>query len=109
MILYGIKNCDSVKKARKFFEANDIIYTFHDFRVNGLNEEKVLEWLEAVDIDVLLNKRSATWKTLTEVDKLCVDTALLCKYPTLIKRPVLEMKERVFVGYKESEYKSIIL
>lgn len=107
MILYGIKNCDTVKKARKYLETHNIDYTFHDFRTDGLLEEKVENWLSMVDMDVLVNKRSTTWKSLNESEKNTVNVQLICEQPTLIKRPVLELDGRIIVGYRETEYGDI--
>ncbi|MFT7144242.1 MAG: arsenate reductase [Alphaproteobacteria bacterium] len=108
MILYGIKNCDTVKKARKYLEKHNIAYTFHDFRADGLLEEKVANWLSMVGMDVLVNKRSTTWKSLSEDEKNAVDIRLICAQPTLIKRPVLELDDHIIIGYRETEYGDIV-
>ncbi len=109
--LFGIKNCDTVKKARQWLEQNSLAYDFHDVRADGLTASKVKEWLNDVDWQVLVNKRSTTWKKLTDEvkDKLGPDNVIevLLDNPTLIKRPVLEHKQKVFVGFKAAEYETI--
>lgn len=109
--IYGIKNCDSVKKARKWLEAQNINYTFHDFREQGLTEEMVKEWLQVASLDKLVNKRSTSWKQLDEESKahLTNETApaLCARFETLIKRPVLSHNEQLHLGFNEKIYSQI--
>jgi arsenate reductase len=106
--LYGIKNCDSVKKARRWLEANDLDFQFHDFRVEGLDEAIIIEWLKSVSWEILLNKRSTTWKQLNDPRKDQLDQTiaveLMLENPTLIKRPVLCDNSGCMVGFKEVDY-----
>ena len=109
--LYGIKNCDTVKKARKWMEANGHEYAFHDFRADGINADQITTWIEAVGPELLVNRRSTTWKQLTDEQKSYVldnnqpaIIELLIEQPTLIKRPVLEYKNNVKVGFKADDY-----
>lgn len=119
--LYGIKNCDSVKKARKWLESQNIEYQFHDFRADGLTNQQINHWLQAVSAEQLLNKRSTTWKQLDDTLKAKLDiadlstnndalkllTKTLLEHPTLIKRPVLqvtETKDTIAVGFKPDQY-----
>jgi arsenate reductase len=108
MILYGIKNCDTVKKARRWLEANDVAYTFHDFRTDGLEKATVDSWLKHVSWEVLLNKRGTTWRKLEDPRKEQLDEAiaveLMLANPTLIKRPVITTENACFVGFKEADY-----
>ncbi|WP_289243963.1 ArsC family reductase [Methylophaga sp. UBA678] len=112
MILYGIKNCDSVKKARSWLEAHSIDYVFHDFRQQGLEESTVKEWLQSVDWETLLNKRGTTWRKLDDPrkDNLDEKTAieLMLENPTLIKRPVLVNDSTIIVGFKEDVYQQLV-
>jgi len=112
MILYGIKNCDSVKKARSWLEAHSIDYLFHDFRQQGLEESTVKEWLQSVDWETLLNKRGTTWRKLDDPrkDNLDEKTAieLMLENPTLIKRPVLVNDSTTIVGFKEDVYQQLV-
>jgi arsenate reductase len=116
--LYGISNCDSVKKAKKWLGDHAIVYAFHDFRVDGLNAEQIEQWLQQVPSDKLLNKRSTTWKQLPDTLKndLAADNAaqsLLIKtmeaHPTLIKRPVLVVADdNIQVGFSATNYEQLI-
>jgi arsenate reductase len=108
MIVYGIKNCDTVKKARRWLEANDVAFTFHDFRADGLDQTTIESWLENVSWEVLLNKRGTTWRKLEDPrkDALTQDIAveLMLANPTLIKRPVVTVNNDCLVGFKEADY-----
>ena len=107
--LCGIKNCDSVKKARKWLEANGIDYHFHDFRSDGLEQSKLQQWNQATGWETLLNKRGTSWRQLSQEVNDNVDEtsalALMLENPTLIKRPVLITDNgSVHVGFKTEEY-----
>ncbi|ROS01052.1 arsenate reductase [Sinobacterium caligoides] len=106
--LFGIKNCDTVKKARKWLDAHDIDHQFHDVRSDGLESQQLQHWIDSVGYETLVNKRSTTWKQLPDSDKeqLCADSALtlMLANPTLIKRPVLELNDGVHVGFKDDLY-----
>lgn len=109
-VLYGISNCDTVKKARKWLEQQSINYIFHDFRKDGLTGKELKNWLTEIGQDVLINKRSTTWRTLPEADKKNLSQAnaikLMLANPTLIKRPVLVSNNHVIVGFNPAEYKN---
>ena len=108
MILYGIKNCDTVKKARRWLDANDVAFTFHDFRADGLDQSTIETWLKKVSWEILLNKRGTTWRKLEDPRKEQLDEAiaveLILANPTLIKRPVVTVNGDCFVGFKEADY-----
>ena len=108
IILYGIKNCDTIKKARKYLESHDIDYTFHDFRTDGVNEIQLRAWVKELGWEKLLNKRSTTWRNLPDETKQNMDEILALvvmeDQPTIIKRPVLEMADGVMVGFSEKQY-----
>ena len=108
MILYGIKNCDTVKKSRRWLEANGVDFQFHDFRADGLDQATIESWLENVSWEVLLNKRGTTWRKLEDPRKEQLDqataVALMLENPTLIKRPVLSDDTGCIVGFKETDY-----
>ncbi len=89
MIIYGIKNCDKVRAALKQAQAAGEDVSLHDFRVEGISQELVNDMLQHLPFEQLLNKRSTTWKQLSEQQKLQADASLLVEYPTLIKRPVV--------------------
>ncbi len=110
MIIYGIKNCDTVKKARRWLDAQAIVYQFHDLRADGLDRQTLESWLQSVDWQTLLNKRGTTWRTLEDQRKESLDEAsavdLMLAYPTLIKRPVLYDADGCYVGFNEQEYQN---
>ncbi len=109
--LYGIKNCDTVKKARDWLDKNRIDYKFHDFRVDGLNESQVNTWIAELGLETLINKRSTTWKELDEASKSNFNestaTNIVVSNPTLIKRPLLDTGKQKYVGFKDTEYTQI--
>lgn len=109
--LYGIKNCDTVKKARKWLDAKGINYSFHDFRADGLSKKDLQTWIKSVGWEALLNKRSTTWRQLPEKSQKTVDEGkavdLMASHPTLVKRPVLVHGKKIQVGFKEADYKAI--
>ena len=105
--IYGIKNCDSVRKAIKFFKSHDIPYKFVDFRKTPVDEPVVNEWLQYTDIKTLFNTRGTTYRTLklkalnlSDNDK----QIWLSRENMLIKRPVITFDNGVMVGYNEAEY-----
>ena len=110
--LYGIPNCDTVKKARKWLETNGVDYEFVDFRKNPLSAAQLKDWVANVGLDTLLNKRSRTWR---ELDKDQQDSSnpakmlqLMREMPTLIKRPVLVDKNILLVGFNNTEYGKLL-
>lgn len=110
--LYGIKNCDSVKKARRWLELHSIEYGFHDFRDDGLDRQQASGWLAELGWETLVNKRSTTWKALDQKqrDVMNDSTALeaILAHPTLIKRPVLDTGSERHVGFKAAQYEHIL-
>lgn len=110
--LHGIKNCDSVKKARKWLEAENIDYAFRDFRQAAPSAIEIQGWLEHCDWQQVLNKRSTSWKSLSFEERASViDAATACELmianPTLIKRPVLTDSDRAWVGFSSTNYQQI--
>jgi len=109
--LYGIKNCDTVKKSRDWLAKNNIEYRFHDFRVDGLDKVQVNSWIAEIGLDTLVNKRSTTWKELNENIKENFNdqnaALVIAEIPTLIKRPLLDTGKQKHVGFKDSEYAKI--
>lgn len=109
--LYGIKNCDTVKKARKWLEAQGIDYRFHDFRADGLERDAVAGWIAELGWENLLNKRSTSWKALDESARQAMDTnsalEAALEQPTLIKRPLLDTGTERFTGFSAATYDNI--
>ena len=106
--VFGIKSCDTVRKARKFLDTNGSIYQYHDFRLDGLDAKTLKKWVQNIGFEKLLNTRSTSWRQLDDKQKKNVSESsafdLMLENPTLIKRPILEMDDTLLVGFKESEY-----
>jgi Spx/MgsR family transcriptional regulator len=111
--LYGIKNCDSVKKARKWLEQNQVAYQFHDFRSDGLSADQISTWIDTLGWETLVNKRSTSWKALDDSVKHAMTaesaTVAILASPTLIKRPLLATKTQLMVGFKDADYQALLL
>lgn len=111
--VYGIKNCDTIKKARAWLEKHGVEYTFHDVRSDGLDETTLRNWVKSVGWETLLNTRGTTWRKLPEQDKAAMNEGkavkLMLSQPSIIKRPVLKQGKLVQVGFKEDEYKKLFL
>lgn len=111
LTLYGIKNCDTVKKARRWLEDHGVEYQFHDFRQDDLDKTLLNRWLDQLGWETIVNKRSTTWRSLSDKEKDISTNAqaakLLLANLTLIKRPVVENEKTLLVGFKESDYKAI--
>jgi len=107
--VYGIKNCDSVKKAIKFLKENKIEYTLHDFKTDPVECSKVQTWAKSVEMKQLFNTRGTTYRTLKLKELNLNDEEKLewlCKENMLIKRPVIEYsQDKVLVGFNEDQYK----
>ena len=110
--VYGIPNCTSVKKARSWLEARGIDYRFHDLRADGLEADLLDRLANAADWHSLLNKQSKTFRELPDKHAVVQDRdaalAAMLQHPTLIKRPVLELDNRVLVGFNESEWENAL-
>ncbi len=104
MKMYGIKNCDTIKKARKFLDAHNIQFEFIDFRDQPIDEATLQSFVDSVGWDKLINKRSTTYRHLTDTQKSNITIELTLKNPTLIKRPVLVTGTDIRVGFSEKSY-----
>ena len=110
--LYGIKNCDTVKKARTWLSDNNIEFKFHDFRADGINAQQVERWLKAVGPDILINKKGTSWRGLdatTQQHALKDPISVVVAHPTIVKRPVLEFGATVNIGFKPEQYAALLL
>lgn len=103
--VYGIKNCDTCKKARKWLTDEGIEHSFHDFRVDGLDQATVTAWSSELGWETLLNRRGTTWRKLADADRDRIDAAsalrLMTDNPTLIKRPVFDLGRSRMVGFTD--------
>lgn len=110
--LYGIANCDTIKKARKWLEQRGIAYNFHDYKKSGVTKEMLTDWSILVGWETLLNKSGTTFRKLDEAIRNNVDEniaiQLMLEQPSMIKRPVLEHEGEVLVGFKSSEYEALL-
>jgi Spx/MgsR family transcriptional regulator len=100
--VYGIKQCDTCRKAIKWLDGQGVEHHFHDIRINGLEADQVKSWLESPFAEKLVNRRSTTWRKLKDEQRLYQGNALLellLKHPTLIKRPVFVTERIVAVGF----------
>jgi len=109
--MYGIPNCDTIKKAKKWLEANGVDYQFHDYRKNGLEEAQLKTWVAELGWEVLLNKRGTTWRQQSDEVKNNIDEAsaiaLMLEHPAMIKRPLLDTGSERKVGFKDTEYAAL--
>ncbi|OED42391.1 hypothetical protein AB833_07040 [Chromatiales bacterium (ex Bugula neritina AB1)] len=109
--LYGIKNCDTIKKARRYLDAIGVEYIFHDYRVDGVDAGLVGKWVKQHGWETVLNKRGTTWRKLDDSIKEATTeknaAELLCEYPAMIKRPILVRGDDVTIGFSEKTYASI--
>lgn len=111
-ILYGIPNCDTVKKAKTWLDQHGIAYTFHDFKKAGLDAATVRDWLRHVDWETLVNRKGTTWRGLDDARKAAVADAdsalaLMLESPSVIKRPVLRLDHTTHVGFSDALYQQI--
>jgi Spx/MgsR family transcriptional regulator len=108
IIVYGIPNCDTVKKARKWLDAAGIAHRFHDLRKDGLDAGRLDGWIAAVGWDVLLNRSGTTFRALPDADKAALDAAraaaIMLAQPAMIKRPVVEYPGGTLVGFKPDDW-----
>lgn len=107
--LYGIPNCDTVKKARKWLEARELEYAFHDFKKESVDPVNVSDWIAEKGVDVVVNKRGTTFRKLSDADKAdAADSnkavALLVQHTSMIKRPVVVHAGGTLIGFKEDEW-----
>lgn len=110
--LYGIRNCDTVKKARLWLDSNNIAYTFHDFQKEGLDKATLDAWIDELGLELLLNKRGTTWRRLPESDTQALDrqraTNLMLNNLSVIKRPVLNHAGQLRCGFNEAQWAPLL-
>jgi arsenate reductase (glutaredoxin) len=106
--IYGIKNCDTMKKARAWLDSKSISYTFHDYKTSGIERAKLVTWCESVGWELVLNRSGTTFRKLSESQRadLNVEKAieLMLEQPSMIKRPVLELDRTILVGFSPETY-----
>ena len=109
--MYGIPNCDTIKKARKWLEAHSLEYEFHDYKKAGVPEADLKKWVKKAGWETLLNRRGTTWRKLDDKTKDSINESsaikLMLAQPSIIKRPVLVAGKTLLVGFDEVEYKNL--
>ena len=109
--IYGIKNCDTMKKARTFLDGRGVAYAFHDYKVAGIDRARLEGWVREVGWEVLLNRSGTTFRKLPEAERdglterKAID--LMLAQPSMIKRPVLEAGGKLLVGFKPDQYAAL--
>jgi arsenate reductase len=110
--IYGIKNCDTMKKARAFLDTAGIAYAFHDYKTAGIDKAHLERWSKEVGWETLLNRAGTTFRKLPDKDKEALTAAkairLMIEQPSMIKRPVLETGKRLLVGFKPEDYRVVL-
>jgi Spx/MgsR family transcriptional regulator len=108
LVMFGIPNCDTVKKARGWLDAHGIGYAFHDYKKAGANAAQVARWVELAGLDTVLNRAGTTFRKLSDADKAGIDAlkgvALMVAQPSLIKRPIFEYPGGLLVGFSEAAW-----
>ena len=108
MTIYGIKNCDTMKKARSWLDSQGVAYTFHDYKVSGIDGASLERWVAEHGWETVLNRAGTTFRALPDAEKQGLDAgkaiALMLSQPAMIKRPVLDLGGRTLVGFKPEIY-----
>ena len=111
LTLYGLKSCDTCRKARNWLDENGVAHEYHDVRDDGLDAGLLERWTKRLDWEKFLNKKSLTWRKIPEVDRADMNQtkaiATILQYPTLVKRPVLECNDYIAVGFTPDNYKEL--
>lgn len=110
-VLYGIPNCDTIKKAQKWLSDNDIAFTFHDYRKDGIDQDFLQRAEAELGWETMLNKRGTTYRQLDDAQKASIDKdkalALLEMHPAMVKRPILVHDNNFYIGFKPAQYEAI--
>jgi arsenate reductase len=112
MTLYGISNCDTVKKARRWLDAHELPYAFHDYKKAGVDEVRLADWVERLGWEKLLNRAGTTFRNLADADKVDLDrsraVAVMLAHPSSIKRPVLVRGDLLLVGFTPDAWEAAL-
>jgi Spx/MgsR family transcriptional regulator len=110
-VIYGIKNCDTMKKARTWLEAHGVAHDFHDYKVSGVAADKLASWVKQAGWEVLLNRAGTTFRKLPDSAKANLTEAkavkLMLEQPSMIRRPVLERGKTLLVGFSPEKYTAL--
>ncbi len=109
--LYGIRNCDTIRKARRWLDENGIDYHFHDVRTDGITRKDLQDWMKTLDWEALLNRRGTSWRKLPETVRNSINKTgaikVMLDNPAIIKRPVLARGNKLYLGFSTDSYQSI--
>lgn len=112
IILHGISNCDTVKKARVWLDQHGVAFAFHDYKKAGIDRPRLEAWVAEHGWETVLNRAGTTFRALPDADKANLDAgkavALMLAQPSMIKRPVLDLGDRTLVGFKPERYAAIL-
>lgn len=112
LIVYGIKNCDTVKKARLWLDGRGMVYAFHDYKTAGIERARLAAWCQTVGWEMLLNRAGSTFRQLPDSARQVADAgaaiALMLAQPSMIKRPVIEHEGGLLVGFKPDQYEQVL-
>lgn len=110
--IYGIKACDTMKKARTWLDEHGVAYAFHDYKVSGADRADVERWVAQLGWETVLNRAGTTFRTLPDADKVGVDAGkaveLMLAQPSMIKRPILDVDGKLLAGFKPDQYTAIL-
>lgn len=110
--LYGISNCDTIKKAKRWLDEHNLDYQFHDYKKSGIDETRLKQWCGELGYEKLLNQRGTTWRKLDEQDKADMTEAkaiaIMINNTSIIKRPVLDNGKQRILGFDQSQYESLL-
>lgn len=111
--IYGIKNCDTMKKARAWLDDHNVAYAFHDYKARGIERARLEDWTKALGWETLLNRAGTTFRKLPEAERGKLTQAkaisLMLDQPSMIKRPVLDIDGKLLVGFKPEAYAAALL
>ncbi|WP_372731063.1 arsenate reductase [Novosphingobium sp.] len=111
--VYGIPNCDTVKKARTWLDASGLAYTFHDYKKQGADPARIAGWIEQAGLDKVVNRAGTTYRKLDDAQKAAIADggapAVLAENPSVIKRPIVEHSGGLLVGFKEADWAQALL
>ena len=112
IVIYGIKNCDTMKKARAWLDGHGIAYEFHDYKSDGIDKPKLEQWVKRLGWETMLNRAGTTFRKLPDVDKEGLGEkkaiALMLAQPSMIKRPILEAGSEIAAGFRPAEYEKLL-
>jgi len=110
--MYGIKNCDTIKKARNWLEGKGVAYDFHDYKALGADEGRLRAWVAEHGWETMLNRAGTSFRALPDADKTGIDAdkavALMLANPSMVKRPVLDLGDKRIVGFKPDVYQAVL-